>query len=1258
MLAKSLPKWLLLLCLLLSAAFSNAMQNQEAFAEIAYGLKHKEAAEAQKVLVPLLGSDPKIKVELDQRANRLIVSGPQWAQDMTRQVLSTLDRPAGEGEPRREANNTESWLLRMYRCPAKEQGEVQAKLKTVFSADQFAVSFNAEGNLVFVRGPEIVHQQLSKWYESVETLPTGDISSSGNRLRSAKQFADSTAASSSEIPVRDGRIKVSDASVSTASATESVRRILPIPAELNDRIRKELLQLFGERLQPEITNPNRLRIKTTSGELLIQSGVDRGEWLIEGPAVVVEQMSKLLNSLVRRVVPLGEQQERILLLRREVQPRLKEVISPKPAVEGKVPVDRQGSAGIPKSVGLRPVSFAAFQQDADPKTQDNSPPQGETSPLIPQFEGIEVETLPDLDAIILRGRDRELKQLAEIIEQLEQISRQTQPAIEVVILKHANSEQIGEVIGDTQEDLLGARQGRAQVTALAKPNAMLIIGWGEAVKALKELIEKLDQPVLPETQFEVIRLRYAQAADLQESIQDFFNDRGDLGPVIQSTIDARTNALVVHASPRDLEEVKRLVASLDTPKSDMVQRARVFPIQNSLAADIADTLEAAILQAADGNGKAAMELITQGDNGETKIISGILENTQITVNSRNNSLIVAAPPENMQLIEELIRQLDSPGATARIKIFPIENGDATSLVQTLRALLPSQVGAGAVAQLSSAQGESSLAPLRFTVDVRSNSIIATGSEGDLKIVEAIVMRLDETDAKQRRSLVYQLKNAPATDVALAINDFLRNKRQVEQAAPGADNPFAQLEKEVIVVPEPVANKLILSATPKYFDEIRELIEKLDEQPPQVMIQVLIAEVALGDAREFGIELGVQDSVLFDRSLLGNLITTTNSSQQSTPSGIVTNTQQNIVAASNEPGFNFNNTNPLGNSGSALALGSANQVGSQGLSNFAVGRGNMELGFGGLVLSASSQNISVLLRALQETKRMDILSRPQVLTLDNQPAFIQVGQRVPRIVGSTVNQNGSQNNVTLENVGLILGVTPRISPEGNVVMEIDAEKSSLGPESEGIPVAVSLDGTVIRSPRIDTTTAQATVSAANGETIILGGLITKANRQVHRKVPVLGDIPVLKYLFRFDSVAEKRTELLIILTPHIVRSQEDMERVKQVEFARMSWCAADVVNIHGDINMAPPVGSMISEQGNWEVIYPDVDPSGQSPQTQMMEQGVVQPAPAEAIPLNLNGDGNFNPNAGYVPVQPNTVDPNIGDPNAGQIIPAQPMEMPR
>jgi general secretion pathway protein D len=1203
MLTKSVMLWIGLWLACVSTAYAqNAPAANENRAAI-YSLKHKTAGDAHAVLAPLLNNAEDVTLSIDPAKNRLVLTGPGWAHDTAKQVLTTFDQP-----PLPPAQNTEfPWSLKVYQCTATDEKTIQAKLKESFPNTQYALSVNAAEQVLYVRASEDVHQKLSQWLRVIDSVAAPSAITNPQRALGNNVATPPNATTINRAVINE---------VDPPSAAPSIRRLISIPAELNERLRREVLQLLGDKIQPDTTDPSKLRLKTPSGVALIQINA-KSEWLIEGPENVVDQFLKLVSSLMRRVVPFGEQQEKILLLRREVQPRLKEIMT-QPTTPGDgqpaatSTLDRQGNL-IPKSIGLKPVSFASWQQ-----TSGQPPATDEKLPTIPQFEGIEVETLPDLDAIILRGRDREIKQLAEIIEQLEQISRQTQPTIELILLNHANSSQVNEVITDTQENLLGARQGRAQVTALAKPNALLIIGWGEAVNALKELIGKLDQPVQPDTQFQVFRLKHAQATVLQQSLLTFFATRGELGPKILSTVDSRTNSIVVHASPRDLAEVQRIIESLDTPQSDMVQRARVFPIQNSLASDVAATLQAAIAQSTTTGSRNALELLTESDNGEAKVLSGILENTQITVNPRNNSLIISAPQENFPLIEELIKQLDSPGMTASIKIFPIENGDATSLVQTLRSLLPSQVGPGSITQLSSAPSESSLAPLRFTVDVRSNSIIATGSEGDLKIVEALVMRLDEADVKQRRSLVYQLKNAPATDVALAINEFLRNKRQVETAGPGSDNPFAQLEKEVIVVPEPVANKLILSATPKYFDEIKELIEKLDEQPPQVMIQVLIAEVMLGNAKEFGVELGIQDSVLFDRSLLGDLVTTTSTSQQSTPAGILTNTQQNIVAASNEPGFNFNNTNPLGNSGSGLAVGSADQVGAQGLSNFAVGRGNMELGFGGLVLSASSQNISILLRALQETKRMDILSRPQVLTLDNQPAFIQVGQRVPRITGSTVNQNGSQNNVELENVGLILGVTPRISPEGNVVMEIDAEKSSLGPEAEGIPVAVSLDGTVIRSPRVDTTTAQATVSAANGETIILGGLITSSKRQVHRKVPVLGDIPVLKYLFSYDSVSDRRTELLIILTPHIIRSQDDSERVKQIELARMSWCAADVVNIHGDINLAPPPGSMVPEDGAWEVIYPDVDPRGEAPRYQQSQPPIVEPAPNNPLPPRMEG----------------------------------------
>ena len=159
----------------------------------------------------------------------------------------------------------------------------------------------------------------------------------------------------------------------------------------------------------------------------------------------------------------------------------------------------------------------------------------------------------------------------------------------------------------------------------------------------------------------------------------------------------------------------------------------------------------------------------------------------------------------------------------------------------------------------------------------------------------------------------------------------------------------------------------------------------------------------------------------------------------------------------------------------------------------MGRTNSTLGYSGLVLSAASENVSALLRALAENHRVDILQRPQIMTLDNQPAFIQVGQRVPRITAVTNNAlTGNTNSITLDNVGLILGVTPRISPDGLVVMQIDAEKSELESEATGIPIFTSPTGQVIRSPIIDATTAQTTVAAMSEQTVVLGGLITKSD----------------------------------------------------------------------------------------------------------------------------------------------------------------------
>jgi type II secretory pathway component GspD/PulD (secretin) len=431
---------------------------------------------------------------------------------------------------------------------------------------------------------------------------------------------------------------------------------------------------------------------------------------------------------------------------------------------------------------------------------------------------------------------------------------------------------------------------------------------------------------------------------------------------------------------------------------------------------------------------------------------------------------------------------------------------------------------------------------------------------------------------------------------------------LELATPGMRSPFEVVEREVIVVPEPVSNSLIISATPRYYEEVLRVVEDLDKQPAQVMIQVLIAEVVLDDFDEFGVELGLQDSVLFDRSLLSGLETITRVTETQSPGGAVTRVQEDIiVAATNSPGFEFNNR-PLGNAGSDRAFASAGQLGSQGLSSFNVGRVNSQLGYGGFVLSASSESVSMLIRALQQSRRMEVLGRPQIMTLDNQPAFIQVGERVPRITGSRLVGQIQINDVELENTGLILGVTPRISPEGMVVMEIDAEKSKVGRDEDGIPVSF-VEGNVIRSPKISVTSAQTTVSAASGETIVLGGLITKDTSVTRRRVPYLSSIPILGDLFRYDSNQMIRTELIIILTPQVVRDEYDMERLKLAEAARMSWCLADVHELHGPTGIYED-GDLSEWHGQGEVIYPQVNPSG-------LEPGTFTPRPTPIENLELS-----------------------------------------
>jgi type II secretory pathway component GspD/PulD (secretin) len=313
-----------------------------------------------------------------------------------------------------------------------------------------------------------------------------------------------------------------------------------------------------------------------------------------------------------------------------------------------------------------------------------------------------------------------------------------------------------------------------------------------------------------------------------------------------------------------------------------------------------------------------------------------------------------------------------------------------------------------------------------------------------------------------------------------------------------------------------------------------------------VIQALIVEVTLDATDEFGIELGFQDPLLLSRGLTTAASTTA------------------------VPGLNFNNTSVgLGNNFTAAAPNTGT-VATQGLSDFSLGRQNGNLGFGGFVFSAQSDAVSILLRALASRRTLHVLSRPQVRTTHNNLARVNVGQSVPVVNGVTVSQLGQANpQIIRQDTGITLEVTPRITPDGIIAMKVFASKSGLA--GTDVPVFVNSDGSTINSPIINQSIADTTVNVPNGQTIVIGGMITKSDSSLEQKVPWLGDLPIVGRAFRYDSTTISRTELLIFLTPRVILSDLDSELIKQVESERLHFIESDAEEVHGPLYSVPQSG---------------------------------------------------------------------------------------
>lgn len=855
-------------------------------------------------------------------------------------------------------------------------------------------------------------------------------------------------------------------------------------------------------------------------------------------------------------------------------------------------------AAMQQAAGVQPPESGRGNPAGGNSVQN---PDGSTTMIL--RGDVDVQSIPDLGIIILKGNEEDVAKIAAIINRLEQLSVGSLPDIHLVPLEFVNSEAMAALLTTVYDRLSELRergnnneQQSIAVIPIVQPNAILILAPEAEMEGIQSLLAKLDTQLDPESEFKVIPLRNAIASQVVTTLESFYQEREGLGARVRAIADVRTNSIVVQGRANDLKEVTKLIDQIDSDEPGSVHRVQFFQLYHAQAEALAEVLNAALQAVSNppqqttgggggfggfGGNQGAQELrdsksialeFLSSDGNARLIRSGILVDVRVTADVRSNQIMVTAPESSMGLMAALIRQMDGkPTATAEIKVFALENADAQQSVDLLTSIFENQNQEDQLGvQISGAEdAASSLIPVQFSADLRTNTIVAVGSAEALSVVHAILLRLDTDDTRKRTTQVIPLRNAPVELVSAAILDFLAQQQALQDSQDDLISNIERLRQEVVVAPDTNGNALIVSASPEYFSEIAQIIRELDATPPQVVIQALLVEVQLDNTDEFGVELGFQDPLLFSRSIINSIDDIVTLTQTTTQNNTQT-TNQTVISQNPTPGFLFNNTtSPLGNNVDPAAT-NPSTIGTQGISNFSLGRQNSDLGFGGFVFSAQSEAVSVLIRALAAKRTVHVLSRPQIRTTHNNLATIQVGSEVPVVNGVVVTENIVTPTIEQRNTGIILEVTPRITPDGTIAMEVYAEKSSLS--DAGVPVFTdATTGNTIQSQIRDVSIADTTVSVPNGQTIVIGGMITKTDETLERKVPWLGDMPIVGRAFRFDGTNTRRTELLIFLTPRIIFNDTDSEMIKQVESERLHFIESEAEEIHGPLYSVPPTG---------------------------------------------------------------------------------------
>lgn len=502
-------------------------------------------------------------------------------------------------------------------------------------------------------------------------------------------------------------------------------------------------------------------------------------------------------------------------------------------------------------------------------------------------------------------------------------------------------------------------------------------------------------------------------------------------------------------------------------------------------------------------------------------------NNTLTAYAGNNSLVVTDYAENIGRIAQIIESIDVPQSGMRV--IPLQHASALDLAQTLNRLM-NDAGGAAVGGTPGVAGDASQ---RISVigDPRTNSLLVrSDNPSKLNSVRQLVANLDQPGAAGNIHVVY-LRNAEAVKVAQTLRAVLSGEAGStgQSGTTGSNNSTSSFAPNTtgssgqntttgmgstpsfgntsgtntaggtgngMVQADPMTNSLIVTAPDAIYNNIRKVIDQLDKRRAQVYVEALITEVSTDKAAEIGIQWQA-----------GKLGSTT---------------------AFGGTNFSTGGNNVL-NLATKLATGEGSLPGN-GL-NLLLGSGTITVG------GREIANLNMLARLLESDTKANILSTPNLVTLDNEEAKIVVGQNLPFVTGSyattgTATTTSPFTTVERKDVGLTLKVKPQISEGGTVRLQIYQEASTVVANSVG-----NATGPITNKRSIEST-----VLVDDGAVIALGGLVEDTYSGGVEKVPLLGDIPYLGALFRYESRKRGKTNLIVFLRPVILRDAASAESI--------------------------------------------------------------------------------------------------------------------